>query len=160
MKSAFLAPLFWKYVWHNMDEEHLTWTSGWFSPTHKWIGILIKIKIYPCSFFLICFQSIGSIKSNRKHVPFYPKKKKTVNLSLILIVRWLSTLLDILWKYLDKNTNSRLMQSADDTKLGNAVFIINDSGSGSQTQEQHGWEGMGAVEKVTFVRKAKEAMKN
>lgn len=30
------------------------------------------------------------------------------------------------------------MQSADDTKLGNAVFIINDSGSGSQTQEQHG----------------------
>lgn len=45
------------------------------------------------------------------------------------------------------------MQSADDTKLGNAVFIINDRGSGNQAQEQ---QGKGAVEQVTFPRKAKE----
>lgn len=40
---------------------------------------------------------------------------------------WLSMLFDILLKYLDKCTNIMLMTSADDTKLGNAVFMIKDA---------------------------------
>lgn len=53
-----------------------------------------------------------------------------------------------------------LMKSANDTKFGNAIFIINDNGSGSQAQQQRQWEGKDAVEKVTLVRKARGAIKN
>lgn len=41
----------------------------------------------------------------------------------------------MLWKYLGKSTNSTFMKSADDIKLANPTFIINDNESGSQIQQ-------------------------
>lgn len=77
----------------------------------------------PALLILLCFLSKQAIeKRKRKHVPFTLNRKRN-DLSLTLIERWLSTLLDILCKYLDKSTTGTFMKPADDFKWANAFSL-------------------------------------
>lgn len=115
MKSAFPASLCFENVCHEVDEEHKLLANSP-QPTNA-LASSSKMSI-PDLFLLVYFlskQAIEKIKSKRKHVPF-TLKRKINDFFLTLIKRWLSTLLGILCKYLDKSTTGTFMKPANDFK--------------------------------------------